>query len=299
LTLGREMENGGVLGGVFSYQQILGRISAERLTEDFLAWLSGQPKRPLFAFLNYFDVHEPYLPPRPFDTLFASNPRPRRAILHTAVNLSPEEIQAEMDAYDGCMAYMDQHLGHLFDQLTKWGWLDNTLVIITSDHGEQFGEHGFMSHGQSLYFPLLHVPLVVLFPGRVPAGVTVANPVSLRDLPATVADLLKLEKRPGMPGTSLARFWANSPTPSSTPMAPLLSEANYIPRFPKIFPASRGNMRSLVADRYHYIRNGDGVEELYDHWNDVLEMDNLVTSAGIRSELDFFRASLQVIAPRG
>ena len=81
-----------------------------------------------------------------------------------------EKVYAHTAAYDGAIASLDAQLGQLFDELARRGSLDGTIVVVTSDHGEEFAEHGFMSHGNGLHFPALHVPLMVYAPGRAPAG---------------------------------------------------------------------------------------------------------------------------------
>ena len=97
-------------------------------------------------------------------------------------------------------------------------------MIVTSDHGEQFGEHGLIEHGNSLYWPVLHVPLVISFPGRVPEGQSVAEPVSLADLPTTVLDLLRLPNTQAFPGASLARCWKDGK--DAPPRSPRLWSRN-------------------------------------------------------------------------
>ena len=103
--------------------------------------------------------------------------------------------------------------------------LDQTLVILTADHGEQFGEHGGFGHGMSLYEPEVHVPLLVIFPGRVPEGQVVREAVSLRDIPATVVDLIGGLDGSPFPGRSLTRTWNGSPPEepqaSNTPLSEL------------------------------------------------------------------------------
>ena len=86
--------------------------------------------------------------------------------------------------YDGAIASIDQEIGRLLDELRRRGVLDNTIVIVTSDHGEQFGEHGLNGHGNSLYLPLLRVPLVIRYPPRVAGSIRADEPVTLRDLAA-------------------------------------------------------------------------------------------------------------------
>ena len=105
---------------------------------------------------------------------------------------------------------MDDQLGRLFAAMDNLGSLKNTLIIITGDHGEQFGEHGLYDHGNSLYLALLHVPLLVIFPSHVPAGGHIQQAVSLRDLPATVVDLIGLDQSTNFPGKTMARYWTNS-----------------------------------------------------------------------------------------
>ena len=89
--------------------------------------------------------------------------------------------------------------------------LDRTLVIITSDHGEGLGEHDLFMHGESLYRTEIRVPLLILPPSRRPSGAVVRQTVSLRDLPATIVDLIGLGDGSPFPGRSLARFWADRP----------------------------------------------------------------------------------------
>jgi len=283
------------------YHQLLGRKTASELNTSLLRWLSRLERRPFFAFLNYFEAHDPYLPPSPYDELFGAK-KPWRKPFHIALasrKWSPSQIQAELDAYEGALAYLDHHLGLLFDELEKRGVLKNTLVILTSDHGEQFGEHGIMGHGNSLYWPLLHVPLLISFPARVPAGRSVREPVALRDLPATVVDLLKLEGEALFPGRSLARYWDRARDPGNPATDALLSEISGPPHWAKSgFPVSKGAMKSLVIDRYHYIVNGDGREELYDVENDPLEDKDLTRSQVGRRALARFRASLDRILQR-
>jgi arylsulfatase A-like enzyme len=306
-SLGRKLTNIGWLRRLVHNHQILGRKDAPEVNRDFLRWLSRERKRPFFAFLNYLDAHEPYLPPAPFEDRFGPA-RPRRnSLIVNRTNsaersekwkMSPEEVQAEILAYDASIAYLDSHLGRLFGELRARGMLDHTLLIVTSDHGEEFGEHGVFSHGNSLYWPSLHVPLLISFPGRVPAGRVVREPVSLRDLPATVVDLAGLRGATHFPGSSLARHWPGASAPGTHDggavpgVTPPLAEVGPGIGVPERYPISKGPMQSLVAEGRHYIRNGDGREELYDLESDPWESRDLAGSAEDRSTLDRFRTDL-------
>jgi arylsulfatase A-like enzyme len=163
--------------------------------------------------------------------------------------------------------------------------------VIASDHGELFGEHGLYLHSQSLHFRVLHVPLVMLLPGRTPAEIRVAEPVSLRDLPATMLELAGLAEASRIPGTSLSRYWGGSGATAGV----LLSEVRQGHNTPDSVPISRGPMKSLVGRGMHYVVNGDGEEELYDYRIDDAETTNLLRSEDstrFRSMLLTFRREL-------
>ncbi|SIO39327.1 Sulfatase [Singulisphaera sp. GP187] len=197
------------------------------------------------------------------------------------------------DSYDRCLTYLDDQIGRLFKELTRRGELDDTIVIVTADHGEHLGEQRLYGHGCSLYRPELHVPLLVFAPGAVPTGQVVKAPVSLRDLPATVVDLLGLAADSPFPGRSLAAAWSGAPAPF--PVDSLLSEVELPPEADPNggrSPVCRGPMLSLVADGWHYIRNGDGREELYDFEHDTDETHDLAGSADKAEVMRTLRARI-------
>ncbi len=278
--------------------QHLNRKGAERVNDEALRWLSREGGKPFFIFVNYFDAHEPYLPPLPFDTRFG---RPRQRGNHSPLHhwlwnpsmwdrhLSPEDVREETDAYDGALAYLDQQVSALLGEFERRGALENTVVVITSDHGEEFGEHRVFEHGYSLYLAALHVPLLVVLPGRVSAGKRVAAAVTLRDLPATVVDLLGGFKDSPFPGRSLARYWRGS---NEERGEPLLSEVSRTRFHRPWFPASKGDMKSLVHRGMHFIRNGDATEELYDVSRDPWEQQDLARSNEGGEMLEECRAAL-------
>jgi arylsulfatase A-like enzyme len=280
------------------HYEMFGRKSAAEVNDSFLRWLSSNNERPFFAFLNYFDAHSPYLPPEPFKEKFGPSPADRIPLLWPEREWTPAEVQAEMDAYDGAIAYMDDQLGKLVDEMERRGVLDKTLVIITSDHGEEFHEHGFMEHANSLYLASVHVPMVLHFPSRVPANTIVREPSTIRDIPSTVIDLLGMKGEADFPGASLARYWDGAGAPGSLDIYPLISEVGRARDVPEWFPIAKGDMRSLIIDGFRYIKNGDGSEELYDLEGDPGEENNLVNTEQGRRVIDRFRTSLEMIIAR-
>jgi arylsulfatase A-like enzyme len=284
---------------LIGYDEIPGRRNAAQINDAFLSWQARQgTERPFFAFLNYLDAHQPLLPPPPFDTQFRGD-APRGDPRHWwGRQWTPEAIQAETDAYDGAIAYIDHQLGVLMDELRRRGELDNTLIVITSDHGEHFGEHGFMRHGNTLFMEVLHVPLVILFPERITDAVTVPEPVSLRDIPATVLALLNLECGGCLPGRSLTRYWMNDGTAAAPLTSPAFAEVTRGLRVPDRYPNSKSALKSLIVDNLHYIVTSNGAEELYDLTADPRETRNLVGTVEADPALNRLRRQLAAIIQR-
>ena len=253
---------------------------ARRINGAFLDWLSQNrsAKRPFFAFLNYLDAHGPYLVPESQPARFGLRPESARdyeMMLDSwsidKTRLTPRDVVLLRDGYDDCISFLDRQIGALLDELERRDVLRNTVVIITSDHGEEFGEHNIFGHGFSLYLYESHVPLVVIAPSA-PAGRTVRDSVSLRDLPATIVDLLGLAEGAPFAGRSLADHWRPGSHTVAVPGTPALSEA-YFPNFAPdksggIGPTQRGYTMSLVTEGWHYLRDGTGAEALFNLTDD-------------------------------
>lgn len=286
------------------------RKSAGDVNGAFLRWLDDGPtSRPYFAFLNYYDAHAPYMPPEPYRSRLATgDPRGGISPLHrwSADPFSPppgaEDVAREREAYEGAIAYIDAEIGRLIDALRERGRLGRTVIVVTSDHGEEFGEHGLFDHGNSLYMDGLHVPLVIRLPTGAAAGEVVRRPVSLRSLAATLSDLAGLSPSP-FPGPSLREAWegpwGEADRGKPPEHAPVLSEVSRASGLPDWFPVSRGDMRSIVLGDWHYIRHEDGAEQLYETRMDPEERRDLVGDPGARERLHSLRAALEPFGPDG
>ncbi|HEX6132661.1 MAG TPA: sulfatase [Longimicrobiales bacterium] len=271
------------------------RKTADGINRDVLDWLSGREDegRPFFAFLNYYDAHAPYMPPEPFRSRFPGA-KERGAIspLHRW-NSDPfgdppadSIIAQEQAAYDAAIAYLDDRIGALIAELDRRGILANTIVVVTSDHGEEFGEHGLFDHGNSLYMPGLRVPLLVYHPASLAGRQRVGTTVSLTGLAAMLATLAGVAEGAPFPDRRLA----DAMTGAGTTATPALSEVTHATGLPEWFPVSRGNMLSLVAEQWHYIRNGDGTEELYDLGADPEERHDVSAAGESAAELTRLRS---------
>jgi arylsulfatase A-like enzyme/Tfp pilus assembly protein PilF len=161
-----------------------GQAYRERRAEEVVgratAWMDGRDgARPFFAWLHFYDPHAPYDPPPELRERFATRP------------------------YDGEIAHADEALGRLVESLRRSGRLERTLLIVTSDHGEAFGDGGEQTHGILLRGTTLRVPLLFCAPGALPAGRRVKGTVSLADVAPTVSELLGLPPGPPADGESL------------------------------------------------------------------------------------------------
>jgi len=191
-------------------------------------WLEQHREEPFFLYVHTTDPHAPYRPPPGFEEKFA-NPAEtaqfnrtykrlvdkreygggavvsRAGCLRNGVN--PDRfIHQAIDRYDGEILHNDWSLEQLVQKLKQLGILDNTLIVVVSDHGEEFWEHGWTAHGQSLYQELAHGVLLMWNQKLIPAARRVAEPVQLIDVMPTVLDLLNLKIPNVVQGQSLAPF---------------------------------------------------------------------------------------------
>ena len=157
-------------------------FDAEKVNRRVLAWLGEEPRQPFFLYLHYMDVHAPWSPPADFD------------------RFGPEAV----DKYDGSISYLDSQLKRLYDELNARRLIENTWIVITADHGEEFGEHGNyeVGHAMTLYREVLRVPLIFHHP-EAPTGTRVDREVRLIDVAPTVLDLLGIPIPDDMEGVSL------------------------------------------------------------------------------------------------
>jgi arylsulfatase A-like enzyme len=288
------------------------------INRDALDWLSNRPgERPFFMFLNYYDAHSPFIPPPEATRRFGLCALPRDEQVkilkrdnpldqagpapgsEERARLSQQANAVRQDGYESSIAYLDDQIGRLLAELRGRGLLENTLVIVTSDHGEHFQERGFSGHGMSVYRREIHVPLLILPPRAVVDRRIVPEPVSLRELPATVVDLLGLTATSPFPGGSLARYFGPGAT-DDPPVEPVLSEVgqqSHMEPNPGI-PATLGTIRALTTEEEVYIHNSNGEEELYDRTADRSEANSLLDEGRFCPPLDRLRGMMRDIVER-
>lgn len=188
-----------------------GRSNAQVLTRAWAA-LDDLGADPFFLFVHFWDVHYDYDPPesywRRFDPDWDGDLDPRDYIQNPAVHadMDPRDLAHVVARYDGEIRWTDEHVGMLLDALDRKGLADDTLVVVTSDHGDEFFEHGGKGHRYTLYDEQLRVPLVMRWPGRLPAGRRVATQAAMAELVPTLLDLMGVEPMAEAGGRSL-RPW--------------------------------------------------------------------------------------------
>lgn len=272
-----------IFQNLFSFERFY-RWDAHEVNGKVFRWFQQRPRRPFFLFINYFDAHDPYVTTAPYKGRFGQAPasliRKLRFVAENAEPASaikPERRKLLADSYDDCLAYLDDQVGellHFFGETPEW---QNTIVIITADHGEEFGSHGDYIHGFDLYRQLLHVPLIIAGPG-VPKDVRITHLAATRQLFSTVLDLAGGGKTP-FSRTSLARFW----NPAYRPMPFDDAVVSELSRY-----TNRGRQKGMICvttARYQYVEHRDGRQELYDWTVDPKEQANLATSPKEQSTL--------------
>jgi arylsulfatase A-like enzyme/Flp pilus assembly protein TadD len=226
-------------------------------TASAISWLEGKPGARLFAWLHLYDPHDPYEPPAPYAGRYASRP------------------------YDGEVAWSDELVGRLDQALGRLGLRDDTLLVVTSDHGEGLGEHGESVHGFFVYQSTLKVPLLFRGPG-IPAGGRITSTVGSIDVMPTVLDLLGVAApaQPRMSGRSLAAVLQGGPAPAELPA--------YAESLLPLLHYGWSDLRMLRDGRWKYIQAPR--PELYDLAHDPGEERNLADeqagrAAALRSAL--------------
>jgi arylsulfatase A-like enzyme len=231
---------------------------------------------PFFLFLNYMDAHTPYIPPAEVRDRFVGRdllfkPVARHESLTLGVNsrkfhLQPAEQRHLISQYDAGISYIDSAIAALLGRLRTQGLYENTMIIVTADHGEAFGEHNYMQHANgSVYQDQVHIPLLVKYPGQQEAR-RVEALVSQVDLMPTVLEAAGLPPLQGIQGQSL-----NLPRTGS---AAVFTEARAMGSQQTDNPRFRGVRRAIFSGSSKLIAWSHGPSEFYDLVADPGELRN-------------------------
>ena len=247
-------------------------IVSPKLNDLALPWLEQHKDERFFLFVHNFDIHYDYIPPPPYDTMFdpdyAGTMDGTDFIERADVNrrMDRRDLDHILALYDGEIRFADDHVGRLLAKIDELGLSDDTLVIVLSDHGDEFFEHGNKGHHRTVYEEVLRIPFVLRWPGKVPAGLVVAEPVSLVDLMPTILDLLDIEGPPGMEGRSLVSTLAGESLERPAIYAEFFDKRGFNLQVARRTPASK------IIQHFNRITHPRrGAIEMYDLAADPLE----------------------------
>jgi arylsulfatase A-like enzyme len=277
--------------------------TARAFTDRLLTWLGERDGEPFFALLHVFDPHSPFEPLPPYERLWMDPDvlAEHRADMETvaahiespfmkAQGILP--TQAEIDAsgvdpkryverekiwYDASIRAMDVEIGRLMERLEEQGLADRTLVALVSDHGEEFLEHGRHFHGKNAYGEMINVPLMLWWPGVIPAT-EVETTVQTIDLMPTLLELSRIEVPEIVQGQSLLPLLARAASPAAAGWQPrpAFAERELAPAAFNDSDPGRACL-AIVDGDWKLIHNTEGrgdlpEYELYDHRNDPLDL---------------------------
>jgi len=240
----------------------------ERTTEEAMRWLADgrDPKRPFFLFVHYYDPHKSYEAPAPF----ASQPTP------SGKPSFRERCRAARERYRNEVAYTDHLIGKITAEIARLGLADDTLVLVTADHGEAFDEHENCQHTGDLYEELVRIPLLVRWPGKIRGGWRSSEPIGLVDVMPTVLDLLRLEAGTTLQGRSVGEALLGDE--SSVSPGPVFFERAHFERKKRLQGRRFFGTQLGVRDgRWKYMEaTEESRRSLYDLETDPRESDNLI-----------------------
>lgn len=256
----------------------LDRNNATLANKRIIPWLEKNKYNSFFMFIHYVEPHSPYCPPLQHRTKFLNK-------------------NNEISLYDGEICFIDENINQLFEKLKYLGIYDKTLIIITADHGEAFGEHKNYGHGETIYQEEIRVPLIVKYTECIPKGVAIKTPVKSIDIMPTVLNILNVHYNGDLDGKSLMPLIKNADGTFS-------NESIFIDENTSVQKAIlKGVIKNINNNEWKYIfteksklrdLKNVGQEELYNLTEDPHELNNLTKEKTeilkiMRNELDFYK----------
>lgn len=241
---------------LLSQKGITSPMIARLVTEWLIRWNDDGRRQPFFLFVHLWDVHYDYEPPAPYDAMF--DPDYQGTMTSDGFEMNPlvhagmpaEDLAHLVALYDGELRFTDEHIGKIVARLRDLKVLDDTLVVVTSDHGDEFFEHGGKGHGRTLFEEVVHIPLVMRYPLRLPSGLHIDRQVRLVDVAPTILGLAGVSPPPGfgtrssiegIGGRDLSPWLADSERAHELPELPAILELR------KALTAVRTNEHKLVV----------------------------------------------------
>ncbi len=199
-------------------------------------WFSGETEEPFFGWIHFWDPHQDYSPPPPYDSMHGGSSDGLSSMVQFSdvfrreIELGPEELASSLALYDGEISFVDREIGKVLARLEQSGLTERTIVVLAADHGEDFYEHHrYIGHGRFLYEAGLHVPTILSGP-HIPAGSVVEGDARLIDLAPTLLKLLDVPMPDSFEGRSFAGSLAGGGIERSLPTFSLLEDGSMMTR---------------------------------------------------------------------
>ena len=261
------------------------------ITNEVMKWIKHNSNTPYFLFVHYGELHLPYHIPAPYNSMFLPQDIPYKRAKKVNQNvklfyaglskMSKIDFKISKDLYDGALVYLDNIIGEFYKFLKNNHLLDNTILIITSDHGESLGDHNHLDHYYVLYDTLLKVPLILRFPKLLPKGLLIDRQVQTLDIFPTILKILDIKNEdlndiqgyplPPLgdtfhPFTIAERFKDIKGLKESFPNVDL----SHLKKF------EDDRKTAIRTERYKLIYSQNGDSELFDIINDPKEENNII-----------------------
>lgn len=240
-------------------------VTGPRTLERFSSWLESADDRPMFVFLHLWDVHYDYIPPKGYAEMFdpdysgevTAEDYMRNGAIHAG--MAARDLQHVIALYDAEIRFTDDILGQILERLEQHGRLEDALVVVTADHGQEFFEHGGKGHQRTLHEEVIRVPLIFRWRGRLPAGRVVRDQVRLIDLMPTVLGLAGVASEAEVQGRDLTSLLRGGRLAAEPALCELL--------------VNRWQRRALRTNRGKVVVNDEnGAAAYFDLVNDPGEM---------------------------
>ena len=248
--------------------------NADQVVQFAMRWLDQRkPDQPFFLFIHFWDAHYPYETPTGSSPVFKTDADLIKYLDENHYMLK-DRIE-DINLYDNMIYNIDLELERLYKYLATANLLDNTLIIITADHGEGLGQHNWYKHSLNLYQEQLRVPMMIRFPDKFKAGARLADPASLIDIAPTVLDYLKLQNNMQPQGFSLMPLISGQGKP---PRECLFSERRWYPgQKPENDPNwAPGNKTAALCGSWKLIEADRENSELFNIEKDRFELDDVI-----------------------
>ena len=264
----------------FNLIYITERENALRLTLELTNWVKKNKDKPFFIYLHYHGVHAPYRPPEPYKSKYlydrfrirkeipisndkTNKYRGKGNIPYIVAENNISDVSYYIAKFDGKISYIDYQVGRLIESLKRLGLLEDTLLILTADHGEMLGEHNiYFTHG-NCYESNIRVPLIIRFPKLFPRREIISQQVSLIDIIPTILEIMEIDIPDYIQGKSLLTLFKKNKSDQHV----YLYSSNFDPA---------SNTASIRSESWKLIRKSNTIYELYNLIDDLQEQHNLI-----------------------